>query len=162
MFSFDEKAKIPIKLFQGSIWTKETKLKWPAKQKVKGLLEMPAAINIHTGNITYWFYDWKNSFIVIECFENLLREYPDKDVYVIVDNWSAHKSYVIKVWAFFHPRLHLVYLPTNASWMNIIERVFSKLENELLRNSNFQTVREAMQRISFYFKKELSFKKWGS
>jgi hypothetical protein len=58
---------------------------------------MPAAINIHTGDIIYWFYDWKNSFIVIECFEDLLRKYSHKEVYVIVDNWSAHKSYVIKL-----------------------------------------------------------------
>ncbi len=51
---------------------KEKRMKWPAKQKTKGLLELPAAINIHTGKIHYWFHDWKNSFIVIQYFEDLL------------------------------------------------------------------------------------------
>ena len=106
---FDEKAKIAIKEYGGFVYTKEKKIKVPAKQKVRGLLEMPAAINIHTGEIHYWFFDWKNSFIVIECFEDLIGRHPDKDIYVILDNWGAHKSYVIKVWNFFHPRLHLVY-----------------------------------------------------
>ena len=123
---------------------------------------MPAAINIHTGDIHYWFYDWKNSFIVIECFEALLRKYPDKDIYVILDNWRAHTSFAIRMWNFFHPKLHLVYLPTNSSWMNMIERVFSKFDKDILQNSNFQTVREAMDRIANYFEKETSFMNWGS
>ena len=66
-FSFDEKAKIAIKQYGGYTYTKEKIVKYPAKQKVKGLLEMPTAINIHTGVIHYWFYDWKNSFIVMFC-----------------------------------------------------------------------------------------------
>lgn len=136
-------------------------MKHPDKQKVRGLLEMPAAINVHTGEIHYWFYDWKNSFIVIECFKDLLEMYPKKDIYIIFDCWSAHRSYMLRVWAFFHPRLHLVYLPTNSSWMNMIERVFSKFDKDILQNSNFQTVREAMLRIANYFKKEISFMTWG-
>ena len=160
--SFDEKAKISIKQYGGYTYTNEKIVKYPAKQKVKGLLEMPAAINLHTGDIHYWFYDWKNSFIVIECFEDLLRRYPDKDIYVIIDCWSAHTSYAIKVWNFFNPRFHIVYTPTNASWMNMIERVFSKFHKDILQNSNFQTVREAMERISYYFDNELSFMNWGS
>jgi len=153
---------MPIKQYTGSIWTKEKKPKWPAKQKVKGLLEMPAAINIRTGKVHCWFYDWKNSFIVIECFEDLLEKYPEKDIFVIVDNWSAHTSYAIRVWNCFHSRLKIIRLPSNASWMNLIEKVFSKLEKDLIRNSNFQTVREMMKAIDNYFKNEQSFTKWCS
>lgn len=162
MFSFDEKAKIAIKEYGGYVYTKEKKIKHPAKQKVRGLLEMPAAINIHTGCIHYWFYDWKNSFIVIECFESLLEKYPDNDIYIIIDCWRAHTSYAIKVWNFFHPRFHLVYTPTKASWMNMIERVFSKFDKDILQNSNFPSVRAAMEKISYYFDNELSFKNWCS
>ena len=151
--SFDEKAKIAIKEYFGSVYTKEKKVSYPTKQKVKGLLEMPAGINIRTGKVHYWFFDWKNSFVVIECLEKLLDEYPGKEIYVIMDNWSAHKSYDVKIWNTFHPRMHLVYLPSNASFLNKIERVFSFLSRDILQNSNFQTVREAMDRISNYFDK---------
>jgi len=154
VISFDEKAKIAIKENSGSVYTKEKKVFYPSKQKVKGLLEMPAGLNVKNGKVHYWFYDWKNSFIVIECLEKLLIEYPDKEIYVIVDNWSAHKSYSIKVWNYFHPRLHLEYLPSNASFLNKIERVFSFLAKDVLQNSNFQTVREAIEKISNYFDKE--------
>ena len=127
---------------------------YPSKQKVKGLLEMPAGLNVKTGKVHYWFYDWKNSFIVIECLEKLLIEYPNGEIYVIMDNWSAHKSYVIKVWSVFHQRIHLIYLPSGASFLNKIERVFSFVAKDVLLNSNFQTVREAMESISNYFEKE--------
>ena len=160
MFSFDEKAKIAIKQYSGYVYTKERIVKHPAKQKVRGLLEMPAAIDVHTGNIHYWFFDWKNSFIVIECLEDLLRMYPGKEIYIILDNWSAHVSYDIKVWASLHPRMHLEYLPTNSSWMNMIERVFSKYDKDILQNSNFEKVREAMNRTANYFEKETSFRNW--
>ena len=162
VFSFDEKAKIAIKQYIGHVYTKEKIVKHPAKQKVRGLLEMPACINVHSGKIIQWFYDWKNSFIVIECFEDLLKKYPGKEIYVIADCWSAHTSYAIRVWNFFHPQLHIIYLPTNSSWMNMIERVFAKFDKDILQNSNFQTVREAMTRIDNYFKKELSFQNWGT
>ena len=151
VISFDEKAKIAIKEYFGNVYTQEKKVFYPAKQKVKGLLEMPAGINIKTGKVHYWFYDWKNSFVVIECLEKLLEEYSGKEIYVIMDNWSAHKSYDIKVWNTLHPRMHLVYLPSGASFLNKIERVFSFLSRDVLQNSNFQTVREAMENISNYF-----------
>jgi hypothetical protein len=54
---FDEKAKIAIKEYSGSIYTKEKSVFYPAKQKVKGLLEMPAGYNTKTGKVHYWFYD---------------------------------------------------------------------------------------------------------
>ena len=44
----------------------------------------------------------------------------------------------------------------------MIERVFSKFDKDVLQNSDFQTVREAMSRISNYFEKELSVRNWGS
>ena len=82
------------------------------------------------------------------------------DVYVIIDGWSAHTSYAIKIWAFLHSRLKIVYLPTNSSWMNMIEKVFSRLEKDLIHNSNFQTVREMMNAITNYFQNEQSFRNW--
>jgi hypothetical protein len=154
VISFDEKAKIAIKEYGGSIYTKEKYASYPSKQKVKGLLEMPAGVNVKTGKVHYWFYDWKNSFVVIECLEKLLDEYPDKEIYLIMDNWSAHKSYVIKVWSAFHPRMHLTYLPSGASFLNKIERVFCFLSRDILQNSDFKNVSGAMDRISNYFEKE--------
>ncbi|MCK5031226.1 MAG: transposase [Thermoplasmatales archaeon] len=157
MFSFDEKAKIAIKQYNGYIYTKEKRVKHPAKQKVRGLLEMPAAINIHTGEIHYWFYDWKNSFIVIDFMQWLLYQvYPDEEVYIILDGWSAHRSNMFFAYADLQPRLHPVPLPTCSSWMNPIEQDFSHIQRDVLNNSDFNSPKEVMNMISAYIEKELN------
>jgi len=48
----------------------------------------------------------------------------------------------------------LVYLPSGASFLNKIERVFGFVSRDVLQNSNFKTMSEAMGRISNYFEKE--------
>lgn len=124
---------------------------------MKGLTDIFAAKNIHTGKRHYRFYDWKNSFIVIDFVDWLLNhEYPDKEIFLILDGWSAHKSSVFMAYVDRHPRLHIVPLPRCSSWMNDIERDFSRLQNEVLDNSNFEHPIEAIERISMFFEKELN------
>lgn len=124
--------------------------KVPEKQKVKGLLDYFAAKDVHSGKIYYSFYDWKNAFIVKDFCERLLRKIPNKTIYLIVDCWSAHKAAVLKAFADLSSRLKIILLPTNASWMNIIERFFSQVERFVLRNSNFQSVSELMKAVSSF------------
>lgn len=153
---FDEKGKTPIKQYEGKKWFDDRDeeennviYKVPGKQKVKGLVDYFAAKDFHTGRIYHAFYDWKNAFIVIDFFERLLREIPNKIIYVILDCWSAHKK-AVKLFAELHPRLKPIFLPTNASWMNVIEQFFSHIERFVLRNSNFQSVIELMNAISSF------------
>ena len=156
VLSFDEKGRTPIKKFGGRKWG-DNNYYTPYKQKIKGLIDIFAAKNIHNGNRHYKFYTWKNSFIVIDFVDWLVRKvYPDKEVYLIHDNWSPHKSNTFYAYIDLQPRLHLVPLPTTCSWMNDIERDFSRLQREVLDNSNFENPKQAMERISDFFEKELN------
>jgi len=111
---------------------------------------------MHTGERHYWFYDWKNSFIVVEVLQKLEEIYPDKDIYVIWDGWSAHTSNYTQAFLDLHPRIKILPLPTRASWLNPIERDFSMIQRFVLNNSNFKTVRETMSAVGTYIEKELS------
>jgi len=155
VLSFDEKGRTPVKQFEGRKWVdfhtpngKNFVYKVPDKQKVKGLLDYFAAKDIHSGRVYHAWYDWKNAFIVRDFFERLLREIPDKTIYVILDCWSAHKAAVIKSFVDFSGRLKLVFLPTKASWMNDVERYFGEVERGILRNSNFASVGELIDALS--------------
>ena len=117
---------------------------------------MPAAINIHTGDIHYWFYDWKNSFIVTQFLEQLLELYHGVDIYIIWDGWSAHTSGHTRAFLDMHPRIKILPLPTRASWLNPVERDFGQIQRFCLNNSDFQTVTEGMAAISNYIEKEPS------
>lgn len=157
MLSFDEKGRTPVKQFEGARWTADEYYHVPYNQSVKGLFDFIAARDIHSGRFHYRFYDFKNSFVIIDMLEHLLRSYPDKELYVILDNWSCHRSNATRAFEDLNPRLNLVYLPFSASWLNDIERDFSRIEKEVLRNSDFQSVREAMGAIEDFIKNDPSF-----
>lgn len=155
MLSFDEKGKTAVKMYGGQKYVFGGYHHIPYGQKVKGLCDLFAARNLHTGEVHYFFFDWKNSFILIEFLEMLLKIYPDKDIYIIWDGWSVHRSSYTQIFLDMHPRIKILPLPTRASWLNPIERDFGSIQRFVLNNSNFQSVRETMEAIGTYIEKEL-------
>jgi transposase len=139
------------------MWTNAGTYKVNSHQTVKGLFDLVAAKNIHNGNFHYKYYDFKNSFIITDMLQYLLDVYPNKHLYIILDNWSAHRSAVTKTFVDLNSRINLVYLPFSTSWLNDIERNFSLIERCVLRNSNLSSVREAMNAITDFIENYPSF-----
>ena len=48
-----------------------------------------------------------------------------KELHLIVDNYATHKHPKVKRWLAKHPRFHIHFTPTSASWLNMVERFFS-------------------------------------
>lgn len=157
VLSFDEKGKTPVKQYGGIRWQTGRHYYTPYNQKVKGMFDIFAAKNVHSGDRHYRFYLWKNSFIVIDFIEWLANEiYPNKDLYIILDGWSAHRSHVFNAYVDLHSRIHPVYLPTCSSWLNDIEKDFSKIQKDVLNNSNFESRLEVVNAVSLYFENVLN------
>jgi transposase len=72
---------------------------------------------------------------------------PTKDIHVIVDNFSAHKSQLVKEWLERHPRFHFHYTPTHASWLNQIELWFSILGRKLLNHIEARSIDELVGKL---------------
>ena len=49
---------------------------------------------------------------------------PNLDLHLIVDNYATHKHPKVLAWLKKHPRFHMHFTPTSASWLNVIERLF--------------------------------------
>jgi transposase len=62
------------------------------------------------------------------------------DLHLILDNYATHKTAAIKKWLLRHPRFHLHFTPTSASWLNLVERWFAELTNRKLRRSTHRSV----------------------
>jgi transposase len=54
-------------------------------------------------------------------------------LHLIIDNYATHKTPAIKRWLLRHPRFHLHFTPTGASWLNLVERWFAGLTEKQLR-----------------------------
>jgi transposase len=74
----------------------------------------------------------------------------DHDLHLIVDNYSTHKHAKVKSWLQKHPRIHLHFTPTSASWLNMVERFFRDLTTRRLRDGIFHTVAALEQAITTY------------
>jgi len=64
------------------------------------------------------------------------------ELHLVCDNYAAHKTEAVRKWLLRHPRFHLHFTPTSASWMNLVERWFAELTNRKLRRSAHRSVTE--------------------
>jgi len=69
------------------------------------------------------------------------------DVHVIVDNYATHKHARVKRWLALHPRFHVHFTPTYASWLNQVEIWFRRITQKAIRRGTFRSVPELIQKI---------------
>jgi len=72
------------------------------------------------------------------------------DVHIIVDNYSTHKTAIIRKWFAKRPRFHVHFTPTYGSWINLVERWFAELTNKRIRRGVFRSVKELESAIREY------------
>jgi len=75
---------------------------------------------------------------------------PDKQLHLIVDNYSTHKHPRVLSWLKRHPRFHVHFTPTSGSWLNMVERFFRDLTDKRLRRGIFKSVGELIEAIEQY------------
>jgi len=71
-------------------------------------------------------------------------------LHLIVDNYATHKHPQVRAWLAKHPRFHLHFTPTSASWMNLVERFFRDLTEQVVREGSFRHVKELCDSILTY------------
>jgi transposase len=74
----------------------------------------------------------------------------DLDVHLILDNYGTHKTPLIRRWLARHPRIHLHFTPTGATWLNLVERFFAALTEKQLRRGVHRSTRELENAIYRY------------
>ena len=74
----------------------------------------------------------------------------ERDLHLILDNYATHKHPRVKAWLKKHPRFHLHFTPTSASWLNMVERFFRELTTKRLRRGVFRSLPELIEAITEY------------
>jgi transposase len=75
---------------------------------------------------------------------------PDRELHLILDNYATHKHPNVQRWLAKHPRFHLHFTPTSASWLNMVERFFRDLTVHRLRRGVFRSVPELVTALEHY------------
>jgi transposase len=72
------------------------------------------------------------------------------DVHLILDNYGTHKTPMIHRWLARHPRFHLHFTPTSASWLNLVERWFALLTDKQIKRGAHRSTRALEAAILAY------------
>lgn len=116
-----------------------------------GTTSLFAALNAKTGEVLGECHKRHRSVEFRKFLNAIDREVPPEfDVHLIVDNYQTHKTPLIRRWLVRHPRFHLHFTPTGASWLNLVERWFSALTEKQLRRGVHRSTRELELAIERY------------
>ena len=75
---------------------------------------------------------------------------PGVDVHLILDNYATHKHPKVLRWLAHRPRFRLHFTPTSASWLNLVERFFRDLSQDVVLSGSFASVAELVNAIWSY------------
>jgi transposase len=121
--------------------------------KRHGTTTLFAALNVHEGTVIGECLPKHRNDEFLK-FLRLIDRQTDKAlaVHVIVDNYATHKHPNVKAWLTKHPRFHMHFTPTSASWVNLVERFFRDITEERIRRGVFRSVDELKTAITQYLK----------
>ena len=110
-----------------------------------------AALEVATGKVIGKCQRRHRSQEFLKFLEELDRQLPaGLPVHLVRDNYGTHKTPQVKRWFARHPRYHLHFTPTSASWLNQVERFFAEITPRRIRRGTFTHVRELEQAIHNY------------
>lgn len=72
------------------------------------------------------------------------------DLHLIVDNYGTHTHPNVTAWLDKHPRFHMHFTPTSASWLNLVERWFREITDKRIRRGVFTSVDALVAAINGY------------
>jgi transposase len=73
-----------------------------------------------------------------------------REIHVILDNLSTHKTKRVREFLSAHPNLHLHFTPTYSSWLNQVENWFSKIERDVIARGVFTSVPDLARKLMRY------------
>ena len=116
-----------------------------------GTLSLYAALNTRTGEVLAKTADRHTSQeFVAFLAEVVSSQSPKREIHIILDNLSAHKTRRVQSFLADHPQLHLHFTPTYSSWLNQVELWFAKIERDLIARGIFTSVRDLARKLIRY------------
>jgi hypothetical protein len=107
--------------------------------KRNGTLSLYAALNTNTGEVHGKTAARHTSREFVEFLDQVVGSCePEREIHIIVDNLSAHKTNLVDAFLDQHPNVALHFTPTYSSWLNQVELWFSKLQRDVIARGVFR------------------------
>jgi transposase len=118
-----------------------------------GTLSLYAALNVGTGAVEGMTAARHTSADFLAFLDRVVATQPrHREIHLIVDNLSAHKTKAVQAWLVAHPRVHLHYTPTYSSWLNQVELWFAKIERDCIARGIFTSTADLRRKLMQYIR----------
>lgn len=145
VFSFDEKSQmqaldrtqpgLPLKKGRAGTMTHD--------YKRHGTTTLFAALNVANGETIHECMPRHRHQEFLRFLRTIERSVePGLEIHVILDNYATHKHEAVRKWLKRVKRVHLHFIPTGSSWLNMVERLFSELDAKQLKRLAVTSVAE--------------------
>jgi transposase len=118
-----------------------------------GTLSLFAALNTQSGEVLGQTVARHTSAAFVEFLGDIVTSQPTgRDIHVIADNLSTHKTQAVRTFLIEHPNVRIHFTPTYSSWLNQVELWFSKIERDVLARGVFTSVTDLARKIRRYIR----------
>jgi hypothetical protein len=71
----------------------------------------------------------------------------DLDVHLVIDNYATHKHAAVRAWLAARPHYHAHFTPTDAPWLDQVERWLGPVTRPAIRRASVRMTRELVRRV---------------
>ena len=119
--------------------------------KRNGTLSLYAALNTATGHVQGKTTARHTSREFVDFLEDVVDSVaPGREVHIICDNLSAHKTGLVDDFLERYPQVKLHFTPTYSSWLNQVELWFSKLQRDVIARGVFTSTADLARKLRRY------------
>jgi transposase len=116
-----------------------------------GTLSLYAALDTATGRVHGKTAARHTSREFIAFLQEVVALCPgNKQIHIILDNLSAHKTTLVQEFLQQNARVHFHFTPTYSSWLNQVELWFAKIEREVIARGIFTSVSDLARKLRRY------------
>ena len=121
--------------------------------KRHGTTSLFAALDVATGRVIGELHRRHRGKEFLAFLRTIEANVPQElAVHLIMDNYGTHKTPSVRAWFARHPRFHLHFTPTSASWLNLVERFFSLISQRQIKRGTHRSTLQLEQSIRSYLK----------
>jgi transposase len=116
-----------------------------------GTTTLFAALDIATGEVIGQLHRRHRSDEFLQFLRTIEANVPAAlGIHLVMDNAGTHKTPKVRAWFARHPRFHVHFTPTSASWLNQVERWFATLTTKQIRRGTHRSTRQLEDAIRNY------------
>lgn len=118
-----------------------------------GTLSLYAALETRSGQVLGKTAERHTSAEFVAFLAELVATQPrGREIHIIADNLSAHKTVKVEEFLAAHPKVSIHYTPTYSSWLNQVEIWFSKIERDIIARGIFTSKADLARKIAKYIR----------